>query len=104
MTLSSDEMILEASIPEMPLRAGWSFTEFARRFGDFAIVGVAALLVAAKDQISDARIALTGIGEKPWRKRKLEEMLIGEKGSANLFNRVGREVATLQSGRWVRAD
>ena len=60
-------MVLEASIPETPPGAGWSFTEFARRFGDFAIVGVAVLLVREQEKISDARIALTGVGDKPWR-------------------------------------
>jgi hypothetical protein len=43
--LSSDEIVVEASIPETSSKAGWSFTEFARRFGDLAIVGVAVFLV-----------------------------------------------------------
>ena len=91
--LANDEMILEASFPEMAPGTGWSFTEFARRFGDFAIVGVAALLVAAKDQIADARIALIGVGDKPWRQRRVEEQLLGKKVSADLFAKVSAEVA-----------
>jgi len=91
--LTSDELVLEASIPAQPARAGSSFVEFARRFGDFAIVGVAALLVASKDEIAEARIALTGVGDKPWRQRKLEETLIGKKGAPELFNKTAREVA-----------
>lgn len=91
--LSPDEVILEASIPEIPTGAGCSFIEFARRFGDFAIVGVAALLVAGGDKISDARIALTGVGEKPWREREVEGLLVGAKASDKLFNGIGAEVA-----------
>jgi len=91
--LAGDEIVLEATIPEMPSRAGWSFTEFARRFGDFAIVGVAVLLVPDKDQIADARITLTGVGDKPWRERKLEEKLIGEKGDPGVFAKVAGEIA-----------
>jgi carbon-monoxide dehydrogenase medium subunit len=91
--LSSDEMALEASIPETPPGAGWSFTEFARRFGDFAIVGVAVLLVREQEKIADARIALTGVGDKPWRERKLEEMIVGEKGGADVFEKVANKVA-----------
>ena len=72
-SLCSDEMVLEASIPETPPGAGWSFTEFARRFGDFAIVGVAVLLVSEQDKIADARIALTGVGDKPWREHRLNK-------------------------------
>ena len=91
--LANDEMILEASFPEMAPGTGWSFTEFARRFGDFAIVGVAALLVPAKDRIADARIALIGVGDKPWRQRRVEEQLLGKKASADLFAKVGAEIA-----------
>lgn len=92
-TLASDELVLEASIPAQPARAGSSFVEFARRFGDFAIVGVAALLVADKDEISEARIALTGVGDKPWRERKIEANLIGKKASIDLFDKVASEIA-----------
>jgi CO/xanthine dehydrogenase FAD-binding subunit len=91
--LSSDEIIVEASIPETPSQAGSSFVEFARRFGDFAIVGVAALLALKKDQISYARMALIGVGDKPWRDRELEERLVGGKASAELFDRIGSDVA-----------
>jgi CO/xanthine dehydrogenase FAD-binding subunit len=91
--LASDEMVLEASIPTQAAQAGSSFVEFARRFGDFAIVGVAALLVAAKDEIAEARIALIGVGDKPWREPKLEETLIGKNASSDLFSRTASEVA-----------
>ena len=91
--LANDEMILEASFPEMAPGTGWSFTEFARRFGDFAIVGVAALLVPAKDRIADARIALIGVGDKPWRQRRVEEQLLGKEASADLFAKVSAEIA-----------
>jgi aerobic carbon-monoxide dehydrogenase medium subunit len=92
-SLCSDEMVLEASIPETPPGAGWSFTEFARRFGDFAIVGVAVLLVSEQDKISDARIALTGVVDKPWREPGVERMLIGQRASTDLFGKVGAEIA-----------
>jgi CO/xanthine dehydrogenase FAD-binding subunit len=91
--LSSDEMVLEASVPEMPPGAGWAFTEFARRLGDFAIVGVAVLLVFDRERIIDARIGLTGVGDKPWREHKLEEALIGKAPSPDLFSKVAGEVA-----------
>lgn len=92
-SLSSDEMIVETSVPEIPAGCGWSFMKFARRFGDFAIVGVATLLVLSGDKISDIRIALTGVAEKPWRERGVEEMLVGERASEELFKKAGAEVA-----------
>lgn len=91
--LASDELVLEASIPEQAAGAGSSFVEFARRFGDFAIVGVAASLQFADGSISDARIALIGVGDKPWRERGLEETLIGKKASGDLFSQAATEVA-----------
>jgi CO/xanthine dehydrogenase FAD-binding subunit len=91
--LSSDEIMVEASIPEMPAQAGSSFVEFARRFGDFAIVGVAALVALKNDEISDARMVLIGVGDKPWRERQIEQKLVGEKGSAELFEKIGDDVA-----------
>src|SRR5262245_46721938 len=91
--LSRDEMVLEASIPETPPGAGWSFMEFARRNGDFAIVGVAVLLLREQEKISDARIALTGVGDKPWREPNVEKMLVGQKASADLLAKVGTEIA-----------
>ena len=91
--LGSDEMVLEASLPEQPTNSGSAFVEFARRFGDFAIVGVAASLTLTEDQITDARIALTGVSDKPWRERRIEEILIGKKAAPDLFNKAAGEIA-----------
>ena len=91
--LGADEMVLEASVPEQATNSGSSFVEFARRFGDFAIVGVAASLTLAKEQITDARIALTGVSDKPWRERWIEEILIGKKAAPDLFNKAAGEIA-----------
>lgn len=91
--LAGDEMVLEASIPEIPPGAGWSFMEYARRFGDFAIVGVAVVLATERDRIAGASIALTGVGETPWRERQIEALLVGEKGSEDLFAKIAGEIA-----------
>ena len=91
--LANDEMVLEASVPEQPARSGSSFVEFARRFGDFAIVGVAVSLVFSNDEITDARIALIGVGDKPWRERGIEEILIGKKATPEVFNKAAGEIA-----------
>ena len=103
--LGSDEMVLEASLPEQPRNSGSAFVEFARRFGDFAIVGVAASLTLTKDQITDARIALTGVSDKPWRERKLEETLVGQQASVDLFIRAaGRFAESIDPGSDIHAS
>ncbi len=103
--LYSDEIILEASLPEMPPHAGSCFIEFARKSGDFAIVGVAALLALKSGSVSDARIALTGVGDKPWRERAIEEQLVGERGSSELFEKIGSAVAAkIEPGSDIHAS
>lgn len=91
--IAGEEMVLEASFPEQPAHSGSSFVEFARRFGDFAIVGVAASLTLTGKEIHDARIALTGVSDKPWRERGMEKKLIGQTASTELFVGIAHDVA-----------
>jgi CO/xanthine dehydrogenase FAD-binding subunit len=51
------------------------------------------LLALNKDRIADARVVLTGVGDKPWRDRELEAGLVGEKASAELFNKIASDAA-----------
>ncbi len=103
--LASDEIVLEASLPEMPPRAGSCFMEFARKSGDFAIVGVATMLTLKSGTVSDARIALTGVGDKPWRESAIEEQLVGERGSNELFEKIGSAVAAkIEPGSDIHAS
>jgi carbon-monoxide dehydrogenase medium subunit len=66
---------------------GTGFCEFARRHGDFAIAGAAALVVGdAGGVIREARLTLFGVAEKPVRVGTVEAMLIGQHGSADLVD------------------
>ena len=42
--LAADEIITEIRLPAWPAGRRWAFEEFARRRGDFALAGIAALL------------------------------------------------------------
>ena len=42
--LEPDEILVEIAFPELPANTGWAFMEIARRSGDYAMAGVAALL------------------------------------------------------------
>jgi carbon-monoxide dehydrogenase medium subunit len=44
-SLGADEMLVEVRLPAMPAGAGFAFEEFSRRHGDFAIVGIACMLI-----------------------------------------------------------
>ncbi len=64
--LAPNQLLVEARFPTARPRTGYAFAEFARRHGDFALVGVAA--VVEQDQAcrcSDVRLAFTGIGPVP---------------------------------------
>jgi aerobic carbon-monoxide dehydrogenase medium subunit len=74
-SLSSDELLVEVRLPAMPAGAGFAFEEFARRHGDFAIVGIAAMLVRDGPRCAVARLATAGVGPVPRRLRAAEEIL-----------------------------
>jgi carbon-monoxide dehydrogenase medium subunit len=86
--IAVDEMVTAVHIP-LPQRGhGFSFMEFARRHGDFAIVSVAALLVLAPDRrIARASITLGGVGAVPLRMVEAEALLVGHEPGAALFKR-----------------
>ena len=46
-----------------------------------------------QEKIADARIALTGVGDKPWREHSIEQLLIGQRASADLFGEIGVEIS-----------
>lgn len=59
--LRDDEMLVEVEIPPLPPRTGTAFLEVARRRGDYAMMGVAAVVTPGKG----ARIALCNAGPTP---------------------------------------
>jgi carbon-monoxide dehydrogenase medium subunit len=59
----------------MPEAAGFAFEEFARRHGDFALVGIAAMVVRDGDRCARARLATAGTGPVPVRLRAAQEIL-----------------------------
>ena len=55
-----------ARFPVMPPNQGWGFRLFARRAGDFALVGVATTLTrGAAGGVKNLRLAVGGIGPAP---------------------------------------
>ena len=74
-SLAPDEILTEVRLPAMPTGAGFAFEEFSRRHGDFALVGIAAMVVGGGGRCSAARIATAGAGPVPARLRPAEEIL-----------------------------
>jgi aerobic carbon-monoxide dehydrogenase medium subunit len=88
-----DELLTEVRFPAAEPGTGVAFEEVARRHGDFAIVGLAVSLTLADGVISDARLAFAGVSDVPVRAGNAEELLVGERPSAELFAEAAR-VAT----------
>ena len=78
--LEPDEMLVEIELPVMPPRTGVAFLEMARRRGDFALMGVAALVgFDADDTCRTARLAYCGAGDRPLLSREAAQSLIGSR-------------------------
>jgi CO/xanthine dehydrogenase FAD-binding subunit len=85
-----DELLTEVRFPAAGRGTGISFQEVARRHGDFAIVGLAASLTLSGGAISDARLAFAGLSDVPVRAGDAEDLLVGERPSAELFEEAAR--------------
>jgi carbon-monoxide dehydrogenase medium subunit len=92
-SLAPDEILTEVRLPIPPPGAGWAFEEFSRRHGDFAIVGIAALLVAEGGRCTKARLATAGVGPVPVRLRGAEEILERDGLEERSFKEAGARAA-----------
>jgi carbon-monoxide dehydrogenase medium subunit len=73
------ELLAEIRVPALPSKAGWAFDELSRRRGDFALVGVAALVgLGSGGKVDLVRLAFTGVGERPSRAAQTEKALSGQ--------------------------
>jgi carbon-monoxide dehydrogenase medium subunit len=105
--LAAGEMLVAIEFPAWPQGHGHAFVEYARRDGDFAIVGVATLLAMdATGAISRAAIAIGGCTAAPQRLAEAERALLGQRPVAALFKDVARLGAAIEatSDPYVTAD
>ncbi|GAA2794450.1 FAD binding domain-containing protein [Nonomuraea dietziae] len=64
--LEPGELAVSAHFPRLPERTGSSFVEVARRHGDYALAGVAAVVTVDDDlRVSEARVVCVGVGPVP---------------------------------------
>jgi carbon-monoxide dehydrogenase medium subunit len=77
--LEPGEMVVEVRYPRPPAGAGAAFVEVARRLGDFAIGGAAAMLTVRNGVCERARLTIVGMGEGPFRAHAAEAALTGRR-------------------------
>ena len=85
-----DELLVEVRFPRAAPGNGAAFQEVARRHGDFAIVGLAVSLTLTDGTVGDARLAFSGVADVPVRATDAEDLLDGERPSAELFAEAAR--------------
>jgi CO/xanthine dehydrogenase FAD-binding subunit len=89
----ADELLTEVRFLAARPGTGTSFQEVARRHGDFAMVGLATSVTLNVGTITDARLAFAGVSDVPARATAAEELLEGERPTAELFDEAARVAA-----------
>ena len=93
--LAPNEVLTEIRFSPSPLTSGWAFEEFARRHGDFAVVGVAGVIDTDGEQCRAARLAAAGVGPTPIRLRAAEDILVQEGVTEQSIQRAAAKAAEL---------
>lgn len=91
--LAADELVVETRWPLPAPGTGWGLHEVTRRHGDFALVGVAALVTLADVTVRGARVVIFGCGPTPVRAAAAEATLAGRAPTATLIDEAARAAA-----------
>jgi carbon-monoxide dehydrogenase medium subunit len=73
--LSADELLVAVELPIAQNNSVHFFCEFARRHGDYAIVGLAAQAVVAGEILTDLRLAFFAVSDRPLLARAATKLL-----------------------------
>ncbi len=92
--LEPTEILTEVRFPPLWRDGGWAFVEVSRRHGDFALVGVAAVLrLDGEQRCRDVRLAFTGVGPTPVRMPEAESFVGGRTLDEGVLTEIGRLVS-----------
>ncbi len=89
--LADDELIVEVHLPPWPASRRFAFAEFARRRGDFALVGIAAFFDTDEGgRANNTHIVAIGAGPCPRRLARAEEALDSRLVDASAIERAAQ--------------
>ena len=92
-SLQPDEIVSSILFKAPPENSGWGFHEVARRAGDFALAGSAAVIaIDAAQKCSYSRVALFGVSSTPVRTTEVEDALLGESCTPELLQAAAQKV------------
>ena len=95
-SLEPDELLAAVRFPPPQPRTGQAWFEMARRHGDFALVGVAAVLTLDEDGVcSAARLVYSGVASVPFDAQEAAESLVGESPTEESLATAAERAATL---------
>jgi CO/xanthine dehydrogenase FAD-binding subunit len=93
-SLAPAELLTEIRVPLPPAGHGWSVQEVCRRFGDFALVAVAAIVALGGGRVVSARLVVGGVGGAPVDASEIATgLLVGSPPREGALEEVGRRVA-----------
>lgn len=92
--LGPEEILVEIKFPPMPERTGCSFMEVSRRSGDYAMMGVAAVVTLEENEIcKEARLIYLNAGDGPVDAKEAAKILLGEKGSTAVIEAASEQAS-----------
>jgi carbon-monoxide dehydrogenase medium subunit len=87
--LAPDEILVEIELPAMTPRTGWSFMEVAPRAGDYALMGVAALVrLDESGKCRQAKLVYLNAGDGPVDAKEAASLLEDETPGADAIEAV----------------
>ena len=92
--LDPDEILVEIELPFSSPRTGWSFMEVAPRAGDYAMMGVAALVTLDQaGKCKGAKLVYLNAGEGPVEAKEAAQLLEGETLNDELIESVASKAS-----------
>jgi xanthine dehydrogenase YagS FAD-binding subunit len=77
--LDQGELIVAIEVPALPVARRSLYLKLRDRESyEFALVSVAVALRVDDGAVGEVRLALGGVGSKPWRARRAEQLLVGQ--------------------------
>ncbi len=93
--LQPGELLVEIAVPPLLPRSGTAFLELARRHGDYALVGVAAVVTLdARGGCTGARITFLSVGDGPVLATEAGKTVAGQTPSEELLRAAADAAAT----------
>jgi aerobic carbon-monoxide dehydrogenase medium subunit len=100
--LREGEILTEIRLPAPRDDAGSAYRTLEQPASGYAMVGVAAVvMVGADGRITDARLGVTGVADRPYRATAADRALVGTDGSGNA---VAAAAARVAEGHVVSSD